>query len=286
MFRLVAFARAFTLFDLIQPYRSASSERSCETCHLKNCNNMASLNESLNEIKSHFAHAADKPEWIPLSLTLVEYPQGDFFGKVLAVISLVPFAITAGFVALILFRRDLHTIVFFSGVIINECINFVLKHTIRQARPLRRDGLYIEYGMPSTHAQFMWFFAAYATLFIYFRLNYNCTIAERFWRTIVAVGCIILAVFVTYSRVYLLYHSIIQVVCGALLGIALGTAWFIITHTILTPLFPIVVSWRISEYLLLRDTTLIPNVLWFEYTSIRTEARARARKLSAIGRSH
>lgn len=35
---------------------------------------------------------------------------GDFFGKVLAVISLVPFAITAGFVALILFRRDLHTV--------------------------------------------------------------------------------------------------------------------------------------------------------------------------------
>lgn len=31
--------------------------------------------------------------------------------------------------------------------------------------------------------------------------------------------------------------------------------------------------------LLLRDTTLIPNVLWFEYTSSRQEARARSRKL-------
>lgn len=60
-------------------------------------------------------------------------------------------------------------IVFFSGIIINDCINFVLKHTIREARPMKRDGLYVEYGMPSTHAQFMWFFAAYATLFIYFR---------------------------------------------------------------------------------------------------------------------
>lgn len=39
---------------------------------------------------------------------------------------------------------------------------------------------------------------------------------------------------------------------------------------------------RISEYLLLRDTTLIPNILWFEYTNIRTEARARSRKLVSM----
>lgn len=75
------------------------------------------------------------------------------------------------------------------------------------------------------------------------RLNYNCTIVERFWRTIVAIGCIVTAILVTYSRVYLLYHSNTQVFCGALIGIALGTAWFIIMHTILTPFFPIIVSW-------------------------------------------
>ncbi|KAG5328909.1 DOPP1 Dolichyldiphosphatase, partial [Acromyrmex charruanus] len=247
---------------------------------------MASPDKPLDGIESRFARAADETEWIPLSLTLVEYPQGDIFGQLLAVISLMPFAIITGFITLILFRRDLHTIVFFMGVGINECINYVLKHMIRQARPMKRDGLYAEYGMPSTHAQFMWFFAAYATLFIYFRLNYNCTVTERFWRTIVAIGCIVTALLVTYSRVYLLYHSNTQVIWGALIGIILGSAWFIIMHMILTPFFPIVVSWRISEFLLLRDTTLIPNVLWFEYTNIRTEARARARKLSAIGRSH
>jgi len=75
------------------------------------------------------------------------------------------------------------------------------------------------------------------------RLNYNCTIVERFWRTIVAIGCIVTAILITYSRVYLLYHSTTQVFCGALIGIVLGTAWFIIMHTILTPFFPIVVSW-------------------------------------------
>ncbi|CAL7933406.1 unnamed protein product [Xylocopa violacea] len=170
---------------------------------------MASLDDdSLHKVKSSFIDAVQKSEWVPLSLTLVEYPQGDFFGKLLALISLIPFAIIAGFITLILFRRDLHTITFFSGIIINECINFILKHTICEARPMTRDTVHVEYGMPSMHAQFMWFFATYTTLFICMR--------------------------------------------------------------------------RISEYLLLRDTTLIPNILWFEYTNIRTEARARSRKLVSM----
>lgn len=51
----------------------------------------------------------------------------------------------------------------------NEFVNLILKHTIREARPLKRDGIYNEYGMPSTHAQFMWFFTTYAILFICIR---------------------------------------------------------------------------------------------------------------------
>lgn len=39
---------------------------------------------------------------------------------------------------------------------------------------------------------------------------------------------------------------------------------------------------KISEILLLRDTTLIPNVLWFEYTNTRQEVRARSRKLVSM----
>ncbi|XP_076624054.1 dolichyldiphosphatase 1 isoform X2 [Colletes latitarsis] len=245
---------------------------------------MASLeDESFSELKSHLVDAMQKPEWIPLSLTLVEYPQGDLLGKFLALISLIPFAIVTGFITLILFRRDLHTIAFFSGVIINECINFILKHTICETRPMERN-VYVEYGMPSMHAQFMWFFAAYIILFICIRLhhNNNSSVSERFWRLIVIAACIIIAVLVTYSRVYLLYHTNSQVLCGAFIGIILGAVWFIITHVVLTPIFPIIVSRRISEYLLLRDTTLIPNILWFEYRNIRTEARARSRKLVSM----
>lgn len=85
---------------------------------------------------SDVLHNNGEIEWQPLALTLVEYPKGkfkyniwviyrivystlmipnhmisgDWLGKFFAFISLSPFGIGAGFVALILFRRDLHTV--------------------------------------------------------------------------------------------------------------------------------------------------------------------------------
>ncbi|XP_012270244.1 dolichyldiphosphatase 1 [Orussus abietinus] len=239
--------------------------------------------EPFNERKLDAAHLIDKLDWVPFSLTLVEYPQGDLLGKLLALISLTPFAIIAGFVALVLFRRDLHTITFFGGITINEAINFFLKHTLCEDRPMKRATIYIEYGMPSSHSQFIWFFAAYTTLFVCIRLHYNNnSVSERFWRATLIASCIVLAVTVSYSRTYLEYHTMAQVLCGAIIGCVFGVTWFAIVHLILTPFFPVIVTWRLSEYLLLRDTTLIPNVLWFEYTNIRAEARARSRKLVSM----
>lgn len=49
---------------------------------------------------------------------------------------------------------------------------------------------------------------------------------------------------------------------------------------ILSPLFPWVSSWWLCEVLLVRDYTLIPSSLFFEYTCARAEARSRHRKHS------
>ena len=38
--------------------------------------------------------------------------------------------------------------------------------------------------------------------------------------------------------------------------------------------------WKIAEYLMIRDTTIIPNILWFEYVIIRGEVNTR-KKASA-----
>ncbi|XP_071821880.1 dolichyldiphosphatase 1-like [Apostichopus japonicus] len=230
--------------------------------------------------------AHDAVKWKPVSLTFVEYPEGDFTGKILAYISLMPVSILVGFVALLIFRRELHTLTFLVGVVCNEAVSWVAKHIIQEPRPCRgHDVLFSEYGMPSSHSQFMWFFAVYIILFTYIRLhppNSN-SISELLWRHCLAVGVIVLALLVSISRVYLNYHTIRQVVCGAFLGIILAVPWFILTQLVFSPLFPQIVAWPISEFFLIRDSSLIPKVLWFEYTSARTEARNRQRKLGAMG---
>lgn len=221
--------------------------------------------------------------WKPFSLTHVEYPEGDRIGQLLAISSLTPIAIIVGFITLILFRRDLHTIMFFVGALLNEAINLIMKKIIAEPRPLLRKSLYTEYGMPSSHSQMMWFFSSYSILFLIFRLRHiNSSVLELIWKVVVAMALVAAAIVVSYSRVYLLYHSWSQVMWGAVIGLALGTCWFTLTHLVLTPFFPIVASWRISERLMIRDTSLIPNIMWFEYTHARTENRTRSRKLTSM----
>ncbi|GFV62619.1 dolichyldiphosphatase 1 [Trichonephila clavipes] len=224
-------------------------------------------------------------QWTSLAISHVEHQTGDLLGKLLALTSLCPLALVIAFVTLILFRRDLHTITFFCGTVLNEGINWILKHTIKELRPCHgREFLFSEYGMPSNHAQFMWFFATYMAFFLLIRLHHgNSTYPlENAWKYIATILIVCLAAVVTYSRVYLQYHTWNQVLCGSVLGIFLACIWFLITQFTFTPLFPIIAAWPISEFLMLRDTTLIPNVMWFEYTSHRAESRTRQRKLVSM----
>uniref|UniRef100_A0A3B4F4Z4 Uncharacterized protein n=2 Tax=Pseudocrenilabrinae TaxID=318546 RepID=A0A3B4F4Z4_9CICH len=50
------------------------------------------------------------PRWRSISLTHVEFPEDDLTGHLLAYISLIPIAILVGFVTLIVFKRELHTV--------------------------------------------------------------------------------------------------------------------------------------------------------------------------------
>ncbi|KAF6201041.1 hypothetical protein GE061_005488 [Apolygus lucorum] len=223
-------------------------------------------------------------QWVPLKSAFVEYPKGDMVGRVLAYTCLSPIAIICGFVTLILFRRDLHTLVFFIGCIANEILNVVLKGIIAEPRPDARNTGLVDFGMPSGHAQFLWFFAVYVAYFVFVRLHQinNNTTLDYFWKTVIVVGSFLIAILSSFGRIYLQYHTWQQVLCGAALGSFNGTIWFALVHFALTPYFPYVASWKISEFMLLRDTTLIPNVLWFEYTNAMRESRMRGRKLVSM----
>lgn len=57
-------------------------------------------------------------------------------------------------------------IAFFVGTLLNECLNMTLKYMIREPRPAVRNNYYVEFGMPSSHSQFMFFFTTYTILFL------------------------------------------------------------------------------------------------------------------------
>jgi len=223
-----------------------------------------------------------KEVWKVLSLTHVEYKEDDPMGKLFAIYSLLPLVIVIIFATTFFIRRDLHTLTYAMGVIINYMGNYALKQYLAEPRPMKRDVQFEEFGMPSSHSQFMWFVSTYMALFTMFRLHHKPACLEVLWKLAWVGVCIGGAWLMAYSRVYLQYHTTSQVVWGGVAGGAGAFLWFLLTQLVFTPLYPWVATWRISEFFLIRDTSTIPNIFWFEYVKIRGEVnqrnRANARK--------
>ncbi|KAF6034576.1 DOLPP1 [Bugula neritina] len=218
--------------------------------------------------------------WKSLSLTHVQYLEGDVIGFILAWSSMLPIFIFVSIVTLVLFRRDLHTVCFGAGLLLNEVLNKILKRVIAEPRPVasHRPTNALGYRMPSDHSQYMAFFSVYVTLFLCIRSHSTGACLERIWKLILVTGVMLSAAACCYSRYYLLYHTPAQIYWGILVGVLTGILWFCMVHLILTPYFPQITTWKVSEFLMIRDYTLIPNTLWFEYCHARAEARSRLRK--------
>jgi len=222
--------------------------------------------------------------WKPILLTHVTYPEDDLIGKVLAWSSLFPIFIIVSFLTLILFRREVHTMMFFVGIILSEAVNLGLKSYLREPRPCRPGDemlLYSKYGMPSAHCQFMCFFAAYLILFAYIRLKPHESEKFIIRKHVIAFSSLLAAVLVSISRIYLHYHTLEQVVIGSLIGVIGGIAWFCIVGSFLMPCAQQLVNTKFAEFFLIRDSSSIPDILWFEYTAIRSEARQRNKRTSS-----
>ncbi|KAM5490190.1 putative dolichyldiphosphatase [Microsporum audouinii] len=170
-------------------------------------------------------------EYIPLaslSLTHVHYNPEDPISYLCAFLALVPQALIISYISLCWATREVEIIFMLAGQLSCEVLNFGLKRLIKQERPYQMNGK--GYGMPSSHSQFMGYFAVFFTLFLLFRHAPSSSILSGYISALERVGLASLAcvgaTMVAMSRIYLNYHTPEQVLAGSVIGIAYGVVWF------------------------------------------------------------
>ena len=94
----------------------------------------------------------------------------------------------------------------------------------------------------------MWFCSSYLVLFTVCRLH--CSLL---WKAVSLLGAVGAAATMSYSRVYLQYHTPAQVVWGGLAGGLGALLWFLLTQLVFSPLYPSIERWRVSEYFMIRS---------------------------------
>lgn len=142
----------------------------------------------------------------PIGLTFVEYEAGNPFAMLLAYSSLTPIFLVVAFVTVMISRRELHAFSFFTGQMFCEIITIILKKYFQHPRPIgnylwswfsksqgsNRTG----FGMPSEHSSFVFFFAIYATLFLFKRAKFEINILKH----LLSAAMIAAASVVAFSR--------------------------------------------------------------------------------------
>ncbi|PJF18522.1 hypothetical protein PSACC_01646 [Paramicrosporidium saccamoebae] len=141
-----------------------------------------------------------------LSFTAVRYESGDVFGFLLAWCSLIPHVVIVAQVTAFLLaeshRRRLQAGTLLAGQVLNETVNSALKKIIRQPRPLgtNRD----DFGMPSSHAQFMGFLLVAAMIML---PRVHPSVGQRLTIWIVRLGVMASTLFAAFSRYPSRHHS-------------------------------------------------------------------------------
>ncbi|KAF9437521.1 hypothetical protein BGZ76_000395 [Entomortierella beljakovae] len=200
-----------------------------------------------------------------LSLTHVQFRPNDLYSKIFAHLTLSPLAITCGYIAVILTTRDITAVTMGVGQALNECINYILKKNVKHARPTEYLGN--GYGMPSSHSQFMAYFATYMITLMYRSGASSDTVSSH----LVSVIVVIWALIVIYSRVHLYYHTAQQVTVGSLCGIifALGYYFFVQKYLRTKGMQDWMMDNSIGRWMYLVDREEIDSVYQWEWTQFQ-----------------
>ncbi|OAA45120.1 dolichyl pyrophosphate phosphatase [Beauveria brongniartii RCEF 3172] len=167
-----------------------------------------------------------------LSITHVYYDPDDRLSLLCAYLALLPQALGIVYLTLIFASREAEVALLFAGQLACEALNFLLKRLIKEERPRRIHGK--GYGMPSSHAQFVFFWSIALSLFLLVRHRPTTTTttpggARLVARLAVSATSLGLAAATAWSRVYLNYHTPKQVLVGSSVGVLSAVAWFVVT---------------------------------------------------------
>ncbi|KAL4872083.1 hypothetical protein BDV12DRAFT_162991 [Aspergillus spectabilis] len=217
-----------------------------------------------------------------LSLTHVHYNPDDPLSFLSAWLALVPQALCVVYATLVWATREVEVGLMFAGQLGCEALNFALKRIIKEERPREMFGK--GYGMPSSHAQFVAFFAIYMALFLLFRHSPNGTNEGPLFRVIASLGISLGATAVAISRIYLTYHTPRQVLAGCAVGVVFAVAWFLFTGALRSYGW---IEWgldhSIARLLRLRDLVVGEDIA--EAGWQRWETKQRVRRSESGGRN-
>lgn len=223
------------------------------------------------------------PNLIPFDDTYILYDSRDPLSFLSAYFSLFPIAVLVFQLSWFITTRELEACIIAAGQVSNELFNNVLKTLLKQPRPMsfgesfQNDTLRSNYGMPSAHSQFMGFFCMYTGLRYCLRWK-GLTTAKRLLGVVLVS---FMASCVCFSRVYLQYHTLGQVLVGYTVGLATGATYFLIVG-LLRELKVIdwVLTWKIAQLLYIKDScNLAPVTLKEEYQEYHIRLQKKTKRV-------
>jgi len=161
-----------------------------------------------------------------LDLTHVLYDDSSYFSLAMALITLSPILLMASYAVLAIFTREITIINMWAGQFCCEGLNLAIKRIVKQGRPPGSVGN--GYGFPSSHSQYMGYFATFLILHLHFRHKF--ALVDQVIRALVYSALIAWAVAVAYSRYHLSYHSVSQILWGVSIGISFGLSFYLVVE--------------------------------------------------------
>ncbi|KAL0953879.1 hypothetical protein HGRIS_005053 [Hohenbuehelia grisea] len=168
-----------------------------------------------------------------LDLTHVLYDDSSLFSLALALLTLSPILLMAAYAVLVVQTRELTILIMWAGQLACEGFNWIIKRAIKEDRP--NDLVGNGYGFPSSHSQYMGYFASFLICHLYFRHRFGSMgypFLDQAWRGIVYLALVSWASIVAYSRLHLGYHSEHQVLWGAGIGVTFGLTLYLLAELI------------------------------------------------------